>query len=71
MAVDFELWMSASMTRKKFLMVCGCMIKGHQDVGMFVHAGSSSVSFKRIAEKSKAKHFSRIDKVSNKLSHRT
>ena len=47
------------------------MIKGHQDVGMFVHAGSSSVSFKRIAEKSKAKHFSRIDKVSNKLSHRT
>ena len=43
-------------------------MKGAQHVGMFVVIGSSSVSFKRMAEKSKAKARSRMHKDYIRLS---
>lgn len=70
MTDDFSLRMSASRMRKRFLIVAGCVMKPHHDVGMLVQAGSSNVSFNKIAVKSKAKHFSNIDRVCSKLSHR-
>lgn len=49
-------------------MVSGLEMNGHQDVGMFVLLGSSSVSFNKMAEKSNERLFSKIDSVIKRLS---
>ena len=68
-AVDCWFLISAVRTLNKFYMVEGwSTMKGAQHVGMFVVIGSSSVSFKRMAEKSKAKARSRMHKDYIRLS---
>lgn len=68
-AVDYWFLISAVSTLNKFYMVVGwSTMKGAQLVGMFVVIGSSSVSFRRIAEKSNARARSRMHRACIRLS---
>ena len=66
--VDCWFLISAARTLNRFYTVDGRWMKGAQLVGIFVVTGSSRVSFKRIAEKSKARDRSKTERDCRRVS---